>query len=75
MRDRTAADQRSMRINPIRCEGVGICAHLAPDVITLDPWGFPLLLEGPLDEAATAQARRAATGCPRRALIIDGPTS
>ena len=61
-----------MRVNPIRCEGVGICAHLAAELVALDPWGFPLLPTGPLTPEQVAQMRKAVNGCPRQALILDG---
>ena len=73
MRDRRSPDRAALRVNPIRCEGVGICAHLAPDLVTLDPWGFPILPDGALEDSEVPQARRAVAGCPRRALMLDEP--
>lgn len=73
MRDPRSDDRISMRVNPVRCEGVGICAHLAPDVITLDKWGFPVLPADGLADDQIAQARRAVAGCPRTALQLDQP--
>lgn len=73
MRDVGKRGTTSMRVNPIRCEGVGICAHLAAELITLDPWGFPLLPSGPLTPEQAQQARKAVRGCPRRALLLDEP--
>ena len=32
-----------LRVNPIACTGHGMCAELLPELITLDPWGYPLL--------------------------------
>ena len=72
MRDRGAEGTVSMRVNPILCEGVGMCAHLAPGVVTIDPWGFPMFPLGPLSAEEVAQAQRAVHGCPKRALILDG---
>jgi ferredoxin len=60
-----------LRIDSIACDGVGICSHLAPDVITVDAWGYPILSAAPLLGRLHAQARRASAGCPRRALFID----
>ncbi len=60
----------SLRIDPVACEGVGICAHLAPDVVSLDQWGYPVI--APLaDERQVRQAGAAAQGCPRRALFVE----
>lgn len=73
MRDLGTRGTTSVRVNPILCEGVGICAHLAADLVTLDPWGFPLLPGGALTPAQVSQMRRAVNACPRRALILDEP--
>ncbi len=60
-----------LRLDPARCDGTGICAHLAPDVIELDRWGYPLLPKGPLSSQDEAQARRAVKGCAARALFLE----
>ena len=61
----------TIRVNPIACEGVAICAHLAPDVLALDRWGFPITPKGPVQGSELDQAKRAARGCPKRALLIE----
>lgn len=55
-------------VDPVRCEAVGFCAHLAPDLVGLDRWGYPLLESGVLPRSRQRAARRAVRGCPRRAL-------
>ena len=58
-----------VRVDPVACEGVALCLHLAPDVLTADDWGYPIV--GAVDDARTArQARAAAHACPRRALHL-----
>ena len=58
-------------VDPIGCDGVGLCAHVAPDVVELDPWGYPVVPAGPV--ADQRQARRAVLACPKRALrLADG---
>ena len=59
-----------LMIDPTRCDGVGICAIKAPDLITLDAWGFPMIAESPLTEKTLVQAQRAVAACPKRALMI-----
>ena len=61
----------SLRVNPIACTGHGVCAELLPEVIELDPWGYPLLPTGPLAAALEGHARRAARACPTMALLIE----
>lgn len=60
-----------LRLDPARCDGTGICAHLAPEVIELDRWGYPLLPDRPLSPGEEAQARRAVKGCPAQALFVE----
>ena len=61
-----------LRVNPILCDGVGYCAEIAPELISLDEWGFPLVASGLLEEPAMLQhARRAVAICPRQALLLE----
>jgi ferredoxin len=59
-----------LRVNIVACDGVGICAHLAPDVVRVDSWGFPIVPDEPVTGAQQRQARAAVTGCPRKALFL-----
>lgn len=56
-------------INPVACDGLGMCAHKAPDVIQLDPWGYPVVSNEELEGAEADQASRAIRACPRQALF------
>ena len=58
-----------IRVNMIACDGVGICAHLAPDVVRVDSWGFPILPDHALAGAQARQAKSAVTACPKKALF------
>jgi ferredoxin len=62
--------ERRLRVDIVACEGVGICAHLAPDVIRVDSWGFPIIDEQLIDRATEHQAELAVNACPRRALFL-----
>lgn len=57
-------------VDPVACDGIGMCAHLAPDLVTLDSWGYPVLLSAALERAGLAPARSAVAGCPRKALFL-----
>ena len=48
-----------LRLDPIRCDGYGICAVHLPDRITLDEWGYPVIEPGPVPERLLSRARRA----------------
>lgn len=64
-----------LRVDPVACEGIGMCAHLAPGVIGLDAWGFPVLPARPLTGRDLRAGRAAAAGCPRRALFLSAPAT
>jgi ferredoxin len=70
---RPAAGSSALRIDPSVCDGVGICAHLAPDLVTVDSWGYPIVRAGVLGSASERrQAEAAVAACPRRALRVTG---
>jgi ferredoxin len=60
-----------LRVNPIRCDGVGYCAEIVPELIWLDDWGYPVVSPEPVDDPSLLQlAARAVTQCPRVALML-----
>ena len=60
-----------MRVNPILCDGHGLCAELLPEAIGLDEWGYPILEQGPLPRSLEPHARRAVAACPVLALRLE----
>ena len=67
---RSATVALRLRIDPVACAGVGLCAQLADRTIALDRWGYPIL-DAELPRAAVKDARRAVRACPRRALWLE----
>ncbi len=59
-----------VRVNPIACEGHGVCAELFPEGIELDDWGYPIVSSEPVSGEAERHARRAVEACPTLALIL-----
>lgn len=59
-----------LRVDPVACDGVGMCAHLAASLVRLDSWGYPIVPVRRLDEVELGAAGRAVAGCPRRALEL-----
>jgi ferredoxin len=55
----------------VACDGIGMCAHLAPDLIALDHWGYPIVTSAVFRRADLRAARAATAGCPRRALLLE----
>jgi ferredoxin len=60
----------SLRVNPIACEGHGLCAGLFPERIRLDEWGYPIIDGTPIPKALEGYARRAVAACPALALRL-----
>lgn len=58
-------------VDPIRCDGKGICAELFPERVSLDDWGFPIVDPAPLDRSQLRDARRAVQLCPVLALRLE----
>ena len=61
---------RSLTVNPIACDGHGICAELLPEMIQLDDWGYPILQPGTVPAVLEGMARRAVRACPTLALLL-----
>ena len=60
-----------LRVNPILCDGHGLCAELLPEAIELDEWGYPMIERGPLPRSLEPHARRAVAACPVLALRLE----
>ncbi len=54
-------------LDPIACDGHGLCAELFPEGIGLDDWGFPVI-SGLVTDEQRNHARRAVSACPALAL-------
>jgi ferredoxin len=61
----------TLRVNPIACVGHGMCAELLPELIQLDPWGYPILKAKTVPRPLVEHARRAARACPTLALLLE----
>jgi ferredoxin len=57
-----------LEVDPIRCDGHGVCAELFPERISLDDWGYPIVDAATVPERCAADARRAVHACPALAL-------
>lgn len=66
----TGPSARRLVVDPVACGGIGMCAHLAPDLVRVDSWGFPIIAGGTLSRRQERQANKAVAGCPRRALLL-----
>ena len=63
---------KRLRVNPIVCDGVGYCAEIVPELISMDDWGFPIVDGRPItDEDYLRHARKAVADCPKVALMLE----
>jgi ferredoxin len=60
-----------LRVNPIACEGHGLCAELLPELIRLDDWGYPIIDESGVPAELLGLAERAVDVCPTLALLLE----
>ena len=60
----------TIRVDPIACEGHGLCAELFPERIALDDWGYPILDPRPIPAELEEHALRAVKACPVIALKL-----
>lgn len=59
-----------LRVNPIACDGHGLCAELFPERVSLDDWGYPIIDAHPIPVELEDHARRAVDTCPTLALAL-----
>ena len=57
-------------VDPIACDGAGVCAELFPEMISVDPWGYPIIDGREIPPELVDLARRATVSCPRLALPL-----
>jgi ferredoxin len=60
-----------LRVNPITCEGHGLCAELLPELIRLDDWGYPIIDQPEVPPELEDLARRAVDAGPTLALLLE----
>lgn len=58
-----------IEVNPIACDGHGLCAELLPEMIRLDDWGYPVIDAAPVPAHLEPLLRRAISACPTLALL------
>jgi ferredoxin len=60
-------------VDPIACDGHGLCAELLPGFVTLDDWGFPIVSDEDLPVSVAREAAAVVRLCPRLALRLAEP--
>ena len=57
-------------VDPIMCDGHGMCFELLPELIELDDWGYPILRSPEVPTYLETYAQRAVATCPVLALRL-----
>jgi ferredoxin len=57
-------------VDPVACDGRGLCAEVLPEVIALDDWGFPIIPNEELEPWLEGEASEAVRLCPLLALRL-----
>lgn len=60
-----------LRVDPIVCDGRGVCAEFFPERVSLDDWGYPVVDDTPIGPDLLQHARRAVAACPVLALKLE----
>jgi ferredoxin len=60
-----------LRVDPVACDGRGLCAEVLPELIRMDDWGFPIIAEGRVPARLRADAVEAVRVCPKIALRLE----
>jgi ferredoxin len=60
-----------LRIDPIACDGRGVCAELLPELLRFDDWGYPILEDDVVPPDLVKTARVACDLCPKLALHLE----
>ena len=58
-------------VDPIACDGRGLCAELLPQLVTLDDWGFPVIADTDVPARLHGEAAAVVRLCPRLALRLE----
>ena len=57
-------------LDPVACDGRGVCAEMLPERIELDRWGYPVIDDAEIAPALVEHAVRAVRSCPKQALHL-----
>lgn len=62
-------------VNPIACRAHGLCAEIVPDLVRLDEWGYPIIVDEPVESDRVRDVRAAVRACPTLALSLRRSTA
>ena len=62
----------TLRVDWPACTAHGLCAEILPEVVSLEPWGYPIV-HGPVTDGVLQTAKSAVKACPTLALRLTQP--
>ena len=57
-------------LDPVACDGRGVCAEVLPERVELDRWGYPIVDGAEIPPPLVDHAIRAVRSCPKQALHL-----
>lgn len=61
-----------LMVDPVRCQGHGICTLFCSERVDLDEWGYAVVDQAPIiDPRLIRRAHRAVAACPEQALLLE----
>jgi ferredoxin len=60
-----------LTVDPIACDGRGLCAELLPELVRLDDWGFPVITDADVPAGLRREAAAVVRLCPLLALRLE----
>ncbi|MGA2806273.1 MAG: ferredoxin [Acidimicrobiales bacterium] len=61
-----------IRVDPIACDGRGLCAELLPELISLDDWGYPIIRDVDVPPELVREALEPEFGASFASSQVDG---
>ena len=66
----SSVTRRRLRVDWPACKAHGICHQIAPELVDLDEWGYPIIAPADVPAHLRSFAQRAVASCPTLALRL-----
>lgn len=65
-----SGDEARLNVDWTRCDGHGLCAYLLPELVQLDRYGYPVIMDSDIPVWLERDVQRAVAMCPALALRV-----
>jgi ferredoxin len=65
------SEELQILVDRIACDGRGYCAEIAPELVALDDWGYPIVRRRAVPDELLRSAEDAVAICPKMALRLE----